>query len=107
MREDLAGIYDAIIVDSTDPVGPAEELFGKPFYETVSKALRPGGVVIGQAESLWLHMHVIQDIITPCRQTFKGSVHYTWTSVPTYPSGEIGFVICSSEGPPVDFKKSC
>jgi spermidine synthase len=104
LRECLAGIYDAIIVDSTDPVGPAQELFGKPFYETVSRALRPGGVVISQAESLWLHMHVIQAIVTACRQTFKGSVHYAWTSVPTYPSGTIGFVICSSEGPPVDFK---
>jgi len=70
----------------------------------VSRALRPGGVVITQAESLWLHTHIIQDIVTACRQTFKGSVHYAWTSVPTYPSGAIGFVICSSEGPPVDFK---
>lgn len=104
LRECQAGTYDAIIVDSSDPVGPAQELFEKPFYELVARALRPGGVVISQAESLWLHMHVIQDIVSACRQTFKGSVHYAWTSVPTYPSGAIGFVICSTEGPAVDFR---
>eukprot|EP01018_Ginkgo_biloba_P000468 Gb_30418 [translate_table: standard] len=105
LRETAEGTYDAIIVDSSDPVGPAQELFEKPFFETVARALRPGGVVCSQAESMWLHMHIIQDIVSACRQTFKGSVNYAWTTVPTYPSGVIGFMICSTEGPPVDVKK--
>eukprot|EP00262_Sarcandra_glabra_P004136 TRINITY_DN15120_c0_g1_i1.p1 TRINITY_DN15120_c0_g1~~TRINITY_DN15120_c0_g1_i1.p1 ORF type:complete len:248 (+),score=39.35 TRINITY_DN15120_c0_g1_i1:58-744(+) len=96
--------YDAIIVDSSDPIGPAQELFEKPFFESVAKALRPGGVVCTQAESIWLHMHIIEDIVSVCRQTFKGSVNYAWTTVPTYPSGVIGFMLCSTEGPPVDFQ---
>jgi len=75
-----------------------------PFFESVAKALRPGGVVCTQAESIWLHMHIIEDIVANCRQIFKGSVNYAWTSVPTYPSGVIGFMLCSTEGPPVDFK---
>ncbi|XP_068636432.1 spermidine synthase isoform X2 [Aristolochia californica] len=98
------GTYDAVIVDSSDPIGPAQELFEKPFFETVAKALRPGGVVCTQAESIWLHMHIIEDIVSVCRQIFKGSVNYAWTTVPTYPSGVIGFMLCSTEGPPVDFK---
>eukprot|EP00252_Welwitschia_mirabilis_P007510 TRINITY_DN18929_c0_g1_i2.p1 TRINITY_DN18929_c0_g1~~TRINITY_DN18929_c0_g1_i2.p1 ORF type:complete len:102 (-),score=25.66 TRINITY_DN18929_c0_g1_i2:95-400(-) len=49
-------------------------------------------------------MHLIQDIISACKQAFKGSVHYAWTSVPTYPSGAIGFILCSTEGRFVDFK---
>ncbi|KAF9606929.1 hypothetical protein IFM89_030227 [Coptis chinensis] len=98
------GTYDAIIVDSSDPIGPAQELFEKPFFESVSKALRPGGVVCTQAESIWLHMHIIEDIVANCREIFKGSVNYAWTTVPTYPSGVIGFMLCSTEGPPVDFK---
>ncbi|KAF5731240.1 spermine synthase-like isoform X2 [Tripterygium wilfordii] len=97
------GKYDAIIIDSSDPVGPAQELVEKPFFETTAKALRPGGVVCSMAESMWLHTHLIQDILSICRETFKGSVHYAWTSVPTYPSGVIGFILCSTEGPPVDF----
>ncbi|KAK8615933.1 hypothetical protein V6N13_017503 [Hibiscus sabdariffa] len=99
-----AGTYDAVIVDSSDPIGPAQELFEKPFFESVAKALRPGGVVCTQAESIWLHMHIIEDIVANCRQIFKGSVNYAWTTVPTYPSGVIGFMLCSTEGPPVDFK---
>ncbi|ESR51665.1 spermidine synthase 1 [Citrus sinensis] len=98
------GTYDAVIVDSSDPIGPAQELFEKPFFESVAKALRPGGVVSTQAESIWLHMHIIEDIVANCRQIFKGSVNYAWTTVPTYPSGVIGFMLCSTEGPPVDFK---
>lgn len=65
--------------------GPAQELFEKPFFESVAKALRPGGVICTQAESIWLHMHIIEDIVANCRQIFKGSVNYAWTSVPTYP----------------------
>ncbi|GFZ00085.1 spermidine synthase [Actinidia rufa] len=81
------GTYDAVIVDSSDPIGPAQELFEKPFFESVAKALGPGGVVCTQAESIWLHMHIIEDIVANCRQVFKGSVNYAWTTVPTYPRG--------------------
>ncbi|KAI3938287.1 hypothetical protein MKW92_048182 [Papaver armeniacum] len=98
------GTYDAVIVDSSDPIGPAQELFEKPFFESVAKALRPGGVVCTQAESIWLHMHIIEDIVSNCRQIFKGSVNYAWTTVPTYPSGVIGFMLCSTGGPAVDFR---
>ncbi|MED6171970.1 Spermidine synthase 2 [Stylosanthes scabra] len=104
LKEVPEGTYDAVIVDSSDPVGPAQELFEKPFFELVAKALRPGGVVSTQAESIWLHMDIIEGIVANCSQIFKGSVNYAWTTVPTYPSGMIGFMVCSTEGPPVDFK---
>ncbi|VFQ73037.1 unnamed protein product [Cuscuta campestris] len=103
LKQTPEGKYDAIIVDSSDPVGPAQELVEKPFFETLARALRPGGVLCNMAESMWLHTHLIQDVISICRETFKGSVRYAWTSVPTYPSGVIGFLLCSTEGPPVDF----
>lgn len=98
------GKYDAIIVDSSDPVGPAQELVEKPFFDMIARALRPGGVLCNMAESMWLHTHLIEDMISICRESFKGSVHYAWANVPTYPSGVIGFLLCSTEGPRVDFK---
>ncbi|XP_078152770.1 spermidine synthase 1-like [Carex rostrata] len=104
LKNATEGTYDAIIVDSSDPIGPAQELFEKPFFESVARALRPGGVVCTQAESIWLHMHIIEDIVSNCCQIFKGSVNYAWTTVPTYPSGVIGFMLCSTEGPAVDFR---
>ncbi|XP_074349072.1 spermine synthase-like isoform X5 [Apium graveolens] len=97
------GQYDAIIVDSSDPLGPAQELVERSFFQATARALRPGGVLCSMAESMWLHTHLIEDMITACKESFKGSVHYAWTSVPTYPSGIIGFLLCSTEGPPVDF----
>nr|GME12047.1 spermidine synthase 1 [Ipomoea batatas] len=87
------GTYDAVIVDSSDPIGPAQELFEKPFFQTVARALRPGGVVCTQAESIWLHMHIIENIVANCRQIFKGSVNYAWTTVPTYPRYFIVFFV--------------
>mmetsp|Transcript_6151 Transcript_6151/g.22621 ORF Transcript_6151/g.22621 Transcript_6151/m.22621 type:complete len:244 (-) Transcript_6151:2329-3060(-) len=48
--------YDAIIVDSSDPIGPAQALFERPFYTYMHNALKPGGVVCTQGESVWLHM---------------------------------------------------
>lgn len=98
------GTYDAIIVDSSDPIGPAQQLFERPFFESMARALRPGGVVCTQAESIWLHLEIIKEIAQACKHSFKGTVNYAWTSVPTYPSGTIGFMVCSTPGPEVDFK---
>ncbi|XP_047269052.1 spermidine synthase 2-like isoform X1 [Capsicum annuum] len=75
------GTYDVVIVDSSDPI--AQELFENPFFESVARALRSGGVARTKAESIWLH--IIEDIVENCHQIFKGSVNYARTTVPTYP----------------------
>ncbi|XP_061338601.1 spermidine synthase 1-like [Gastrolobium bilobum] len=99
------GTYDAIILDAFNPMGPiAEVLADNCFLESVAKALRPGGVLSAPAESLWHENFIIADTIADCKKIFKGSVNYAWTTVPTYASGVIGFMLCSTEGPPVNFK---
>ena len=93
------GTYDAIIVDSSDPVGPAEVLFQRPFFEAMHRALAPGGVVCTQAESLWLHLPIIQSLAAMCASVFEGgAVRYAYTTIPTYPSGQIGFLVCAKAG---------
>ena len=57
-------------------------------------ALAPNGIVCTQGECLWLHLPLIAKVIQACRATFP-SVEYAYTTVPTYPSGQIGFVLCS------------
>lgn len=42
--------YDVIITDSSDPVGPAESLFGQSFYELIHKALRANGILASQGK---------------------------------------------------------
>lgn len=65
--------------------GPEDELFKSSFFELVAKALRPGGVMCIQAESLWYPALNIDDLVADCRRRFKGSSSYAWTIVPTYP----------------------
>ncbi|KAJ0989628.1 hypothetical protein J5N97_007984 [Dioscorea zingiberensis] len=91
------GTYDAIIVDSSDPIGTEKQ-------HPISNVIFSGKSSLSQRCCIWLHMHIIEDIVSICRQIFKGSVNYAWTSVPTYPSGVIGFMLCSTEGPVVDFQ---
>ncbi|EFJ34470.1 hypothetical protein SELMODRAFT_227474 [Selaginella moellendorffii] len=95
--------YDAILIDSTDPDGPAKELFEVPFYQAVARALRPRGVMCALSESPWLNIQTVKNHLDVCRQVFKGSVRFAWTTVPTYPSGVIGLVLCSKEA--IDFEK--
>lgn len=40
--------FDVIITDSSDPEGPAESLFQKPYFELLRDALREGGVITTQ-----------------------------------------------------------
>ena len=51
---------DIIIVDSTDPVGPAEGLFCADFYKDCFNCLSEDGIVIQQSESPLMHMHILK-----------------------------------------------
>jgi len=46
--EDYKDTFDVIITDSSDPEGPAESLFKKPYFELLHGALREGGVITTQ-----------------------------------------------------------
>lgn len=105
LKSAQGGTYDAIIVDAFDPIRPEHEIFGSPFFEMVVKALREGGVMCIQAESLWFPSLNLPQLIHTFRNIFKGSVNYAWAPVPAYPSGVIGFLLCSTEGPRVDFTR--
>jgi len=47
--------FDVIITDSSDPEGPAESLFQKPYFQLLSDALREGGVITTQGSSNNIH----------------------------------------------------
>ncbi|KAJ9140346.1 hypothetical protein P3X46_031005 [Hevea brasiliensis] len=99
------GTYDAILLDAFQCMGPEEEEVGdKWFLESVARALRPGGVMCCPADSLWHPEFSLSDYIARCCKAFKGSVSYAWCTTPAYASGMMGFMLCSTEGPPVDFK---
>lgn len=89
-----AAHFDVIIVDSSDPIGPAEVLFEKPFYMAMKHALRPGGLVATQCESMWLHADIIARVLAFCRDGGFATAEWAWCSIPTYPAGTIGFALC-------------
>jgi spermidine synthase len=67
--------FDVIITDSSDPEGPAESLFQKPYFELLYGALRDGGVITTQGCSwpfilLFLISPVIF-VIFPLARTFQ------------------------------------
>jgi len=93
----MPGEFDVIIVDSSDPVGPAESLFQKEFYEFLKKALRPGGIVCTQAECQWLHLRIIKNLMDLSKTLFTHA-EYAYATIPTYPCGQIGFLLGSLDG---------
>lgn len=86
--------FDVVIVDSSDPVGPAESLYSQQFYETLRNSLREGGIVATQAECQWLHLNIIKDLVDHSKKLFKHA-EYAYTTIPTYPCGQIGFLLGS------------
>lgn len=85
--------FDVIITDSSDPKGPAECLFQRPYYELLHRKLAKDGLICCQAESIWFDLGFISDLMTINREIFS-QVAYASTMTCTYPSGQIGFLIC-------------
>ena len=50
----MKGKCDAVMIDSTDPIGPAKSLFNTSFYESVYDALKDDGITIHQTGALIL-----------------------------------------------------
>ncbi|XP_076631800.1 spermidine Synthase [Colletes latitarsis] len=88
------GQFDVIITDSSDPIGPAKCLFQESYISLMKSALKPDGIVCSQAGTAWANLdHVIQ-ILQHCKSVFPVA-SYGIVAVPTYPTGQIGFVLGS------------
>ncbi len=87
IRDAAAESYDVIIVDSTDPIGPAEGLFTEPFYRDCHRALAPGGVLVQQSESPLYHLDIIRGMRRAMAGAGFGSLHTLHFPQCVYPSG--------------------
>ncbi|MGQ0697171.1 MAG: polyamine aminopropyltransferase [Panacagrimonas sp.] len=87
MKDVAPGSIDLIVIDSTDPVGPAEGLFGKRFYLDCIKALKPDGMLVQQSESPLLHLELIKEMHTAMRDAGFARTHLLHFPQPIYPSG--------------------
>jgi spermidine synthase len=87
MAQAIPGRLDLIIVDSTDPVGPAVGLFTEGFFESCLRALAPGGLVVQQSESPLLHLDILRDMHLAMRAAGFADVRSLFFPQPVYPSG--------------------
>lgn len=100
------GLYDLILVDSTDPIGPGEGLFTKEFYENCFKALSDDGILINQHESPYFDKEAgqMKRAHKRIKNLFPISKVYQF-HIPTYPSGHWLFGFASKKYDPVADQK--
>ncbi len=87
MRAAPAASADVIIVDSTDPIGPAKGLFESAFYAQCHRVLAPGGMLAHQSESPFLHLELIRAMRLAMREAGFHAVATLDFPQPVYPSG--------------------
>lgn len=84
--------YDMIIVDGSDPVGPAEGLFSVSFYDNCRRVLNDNGILVAQGESPKFNEHAFKDLNHTLKELFNpDNVHVMLFYVPTYPTGMWSF----------------
>lgn len=94
------GIFDVILIDSTDPVGPAMGLYQKEFFQDVHKALKDDGIMVAQSESPFFDQQIVRELYTTLKPLFPIRKMYL-APVPSYPSGLWSFVFCSKKYDPI------
>jgi spermidine synthase len=93
--------YDVIMVDSTEPVGPAANLFTKGFYAGIAKALKEDGIFVAQTDNPWFKADLITQVNKDVKEIFPITRLYT-ANIPTYPSGLWTFTIGSKQHDPLE-----
>ncbi len=93
--------FDVIIVDSTDPIGPAQPLFGVDFYKDVYACLADDGIVVSQGESSWYAMEIQQSLLKVLKQVFPACYLYSFSNL-TYPGGLWSFTFASKKYHPIN-----
>ncbi|MDD3023249.1 MAG: polyamine aminopropyltransferase [Syntrophomonadaceae bacterium] len=97
--------FDIVVVDSTDPIGPAVQLFATSFYKSVYDALKDDGMLVVQSESPFMNKDIINMAYGGIKQVFPLTKLFL-ASVPTYPSGLWSFTVGSKVHDPEDIKNT-
>lgn len=79
-------LFDVIICDSTDPIGPGKVLFTREFYGMCKKALTEKGIFVNQNGVPFLQKDEFLETLQNRRVHFKDAGYYV-TIVPTYIGG--------------------
>lgn len=97
--------YDVIMVDSTEAVGPAVNLFSKGFYAGIAKALKEDGIFVAQTDNPWFTPELITNVQRDVKEIFPITKLYL-ANIPTYPSGLWTFTIGSKNTIRLQWKRA-
>ena len=86
--------FDVVIVDSTEPFGPAKELFGPAFYKDVKRILTKDGIVASQAGSPFYEIDTIKNLFKITKPIFP-VVEVSLFNNLTYPGGLWAFTFAT------------
>jgi len=93
--------FDLIIVDSTDPIGPAEPLFNIDFYKNIYNCLSNDGIVVSQGETPYYEAEMQTKLMSVLSKVFPLSQIYNYSNT-TYPGGLWSFVWGSKKYHPIN-----
>lgn len=97
--------FDVALLDTTDPVGPAQRLFTAEFYGRVLAVLGDRGVASAQSGSPWFQPDVVARTVAAMRAVFPVVRPYIG-NVPTYPGGLWTFMLGSRGRDPLSVDPS-
>ncbi len=92
--------FDVILIDSTDPIGPAQPLFGSAFYQDVYNCLSDDGIVVSQGESPFFDQEMQKTMLGLLNNLFPISTIYNFSNL-TYPGGLWSFTFGSKKYHPI------
>ena len=93
--------YDVIMVDSTDPTGPAEGLFSADFYKDIYESLTEDGIFVAQTESPFFNRTLISRLYRDISSSFPVTRLFL-ANIPTYPGGLWSFTMGSKKYDPLE-----
>ncbi len=82
-----ADSLDVIIIDSIDPVGPAEGAFTTEFLADCHRALNDGGILVQQSESPLYHMDLLKNLCAAMAEAGFSERRSLFFPQTVYPSG--------------------
>lgn len=83
---DCKNKFDVIIVDSTDPIGPAEKLFTDKFHHALKQCLNHDGIIVSQNGASFLQEWEFEQAYCYLSKLYQDPWFYL-ANVPTYAGG--------------------
>jgi spermidine synthase len=93
-------LFDVILLDLSDPIGPAADLFQKEFHQQVFDRLKDDGILVAQTESPFYNPETVRAMYANFREIFPIAKMYT-CFMPIYPSSYWSFGFCSKKYDPL------